>query len=134
MPMKLNKPALTHARKLIKAGKVVHDELGDWTKHQLAASAESAWLKSNGWNRYAKWHLGVDTDKPVETKGRFGFPFTDFHNVYRSGIIAVEGRASQNDHADIAKAAKNLLKLIDKRADNAAKNASKQKKSKKKKK
>ncbi len=35
MPMKLNKQAVTHARKLIKAGKVVHDELGDWSGHQL---------------------------------------------------------------------------------------------------
>ncbi len=127
MPMKLNKPAVTHARKLIKAGKVVHDELGDWTGHQLSAAAETAWVKSNGWNRYVKWHLGVDTDKPAETKGRFGFPFSDFHNVHRSGVIAAEARAAQNDHADIAKAAKGLLDLIDKRAEKAAKRASKQK-------
>ncbi len=131
MATKLNKQALTHARKLIKAGKVVHDELGDWTEHQLAAAAETAWVKSNGWNDYAKWHLGVDADKTAETKGRFGFPFGDFRNVHRCGVIAVEARAAQNDHADIAKAAKGLLKLIDKRADKAAKRAAKQKKAKK---
>jgi hypothetical protein len=127
MPMKLNKQAVTHARKRIKAGKVVHDELGDWSGHQLAASAETAWVKSNGWNDYAKWHLGIDTDKNPETKSRFGFPFSDFRNVHRCGVIAAEARAAQNDHKDIAKAAKNLLKLIDKRSDKAAKRASKQK-------
>jgi hypothetical protein len=133
MAMKLNKQAVTHARKLIKAGKVVHDELGDWGEHQLSAAAETAWVKSNGWNRYVKWHLGVDTDKPAETKGRFGFPFSDFHNVHRSGVIAAEARAAQNDHADIAKAAKGLLDLIDKRAEKSAKRASKQKKASKRK-
>ncbi len=137
MPMKLNKPAVTQARKLIKAGKVVHDELGDWGDHQLSAAAETAWLKTHGWNSYAKWHLGVDSEATPETKGRFGFPFSDFRNVHRSGIIAAEARAAQNDHSDIAKAAKGLLDLIDKRAEKAAKRASKQKpksKSKKKKK
>jgi hypothetical protein len=133
MAMKLNKQAVTHARKLIKAGKVVHDELGDWGDRQLSAAAETAWVKSNGWNRYVKWHLGVDTDKPAETKGRFGFPFSDFHNVHRSGVIAAEARAAQNDHADIAKAAKGLLDLIDKRAEKSAKRASKQKKASKRK-
>lgn len=130
MPMKLNKQALTHARKLIKSGKVVHDELGDWGDRQLSAAAETAWVKSNGWNGYAKWHLGVDTEQTAETKGRFGFPFGDFRNVHRSGIIAAETRAAQNDHADIAKAAKGMLDLIDKRADKAAKRASKAKKGK----
>jgi arylsulfatase A-like enzyme len=129
--MTLNKQAVTHARKLIKAGKVVHDELGDWTGHQLSAAAETAWLKSHGWNSYGKWHLGVDSEATPETKGRFGFPFSDFRNVRRSGVIAAESRASQNDHADIAKAAKGLLDLIDKRAEKAAKRATKQKKSKK---
>jgi hypothetical protein len=129
--MKLNKPAVTHARKLIKAGKMVHDDLGDWGTHQLAATAETAWVKSHGWNDYAKWHLGVDPDQTPETKGRFGFPFSDFRNVQRSGVIAAETRAAQNDHADIAKAAKGLLDLIDKRADKAAKRAAKQKSGKK---
>lgn len=131
MPMKLNKQAVAHARKLIKAGKVVHDELGDWGEHQLSAAAETAWVKSNGWNDFPKWHLGVDADKTPETKGRFGFPFSDFRNVHRCGVIAAEARAAQNDHPDIAKAAKGLLDLIDKRADKAAKRASKQKPAKK---
>ena len=130
MPMKLNKPAVTHARKLIKAGKVVHDELGDWGKNQLSDADETAWLKSHGWNSYGKWHLGVDADATPETKGRFGFPFSDFRNVHRSGVIAAESRAAQNDHADIAKAAKGLLDLIDKRAGKAAKRAAKEKKAK----
>jgi hypothetical protein len=133
MAVTLNRQALKYARKLVKAGKVVHDERDDWSEHQLPAAEETAWVKSHGWNDYAKWHLGVDKEKTPETKGRFSFPIGDYRNVHRCAVISAESRAAQFGHADIAEGAKSLLTLIDKRAEKAATRASKQKPAKRKK-
>ena len=37
----------------------------------------------------------------------------DYSKVHRCAVISLESRAAQYDHADIAKAAKKLLELID---------------------
>lgn len=112
--MKLNKAAVTHAKQLIKAGKVVRDELGSWSGDALSAKDETAWLEKHDWAEYAAWHFGVDTKKSPETKGRFEFPMGDYSKLHRCAVIAIESRAAQNDHPQIAKAAKKLLKQIDK--------------------
>ena len=74
---------------------------------------EQAILDKEGWEAYGRWHLGFDTDKAAETKGRYSFPFGDFAKLHRCAVISLQSRAAQNDHDDIAKASKNLLKLID---------------------
>ncbi|MEO8261008.1 MAG: hypothetical protein ABI566_00450 [Pseudolysinimonas sp.] len=116
MTVKLNKQAVTHARSLIKAGKVVRDEPGDWRGAQLAAKDETAWLKKHSWDDFASWNFGVDPKASPETKGRYSFPMGDYTKVHRSAVIAIESRAAQNGHRDIAKASKRLLILIDKSA------------------
>jgi hypothetical protein len=113
MAVKLNDAALTHARKLAKAGDVVNDERDDWSEHAPSAKQENEFIEKHGWEEFAAWHLGIDTDKPADTKGRYSFPYGDFSKVHRCGVIAVESRAAQNDHDDITTASKNLLKLID---------------------
>ena len=114
MSVKLNKNAVKHARSLIKAGKVVHDDRDAWSEHQKAAKDESAWVKNHGWDEFAGWHLGVDRKAADETKGRYSFPFGDYSKVHRCAVISLESRAAQHDHKDIAKAAKRLLTMIDK--------------------
>ena len=116
MSVKLNKPAVKHARALIKAGKVVHDERDDWSEDALAAKDETAWLEKHGWSEYSEWHLGIDTKASDHTKGRFEFPMGDYSKVHRCAVIAMESRAAQYGHRDIAKASKRLLTLIDKGA------------------
>jgi len=113
MTTKLNHAALEHARKLVRAGKVVHNDQGDWSQDAPNASAENALIDKRGFDVYGDWHLGVDAEVTKDTKGRYSFPFGDFTKVHRAGVIAAEGRASQNGHDDIAKAAKELLELID---------------------
>jgi hypothetical protein len=115
MAVKLNKKALKHARSLVKAGKVVHDERDDWSEDALAAKDETDWLKKHGWGEYSSWHLGIDTKKSDETKGRFEFPYGDYSKVHRCAVISMESRAAQYGHRDIAKASKKLLTLIDKK-------------------
>lgn len=113
MTVHLNRSALTNARSLVKAGKVVRDEPGDWSADAPSADDENDFIDDSSYADYAKWHLGIDDDAPRETKGHYKFPFGDFAKVHRCGVIAIESRAAQNDYDDIAKAAKNLLTLID---------------------
>lgn len=113
MASKLNRTALTNARKLVKDGQVVGDQRDDWSEHAPTAAEENSFIEKHGWGAYAAWHLGVDTEKPRDTKGRYSFPFGDFTKVHRCAVISLESRAAQHDHEDIATATKNLLTLID---------------------
>jgi hypothetical protein len=115
MTVKLNASALTFARDLVKRGTVVHDERDDWSEHAPSADDENDFIDKHSMAEFAKWHLGVDTDKSEGTKGRYSFPFGDFHRVHRCAVISLESRAAQNDHDDITTASKNLLSLIDER-------------------
>jgi hypothetical protein len=113
MAVKLNASALTNARKLVKDGKVVHDERDDWSEDAPSTDAQNDYIEKHGWEAYGDWHLGIDTDKAAETKGRYSFPYGDFSKVHRCAVISLESRAAQNDHDDITKSTKNLLDLID---------------------
>ena len=113
MAVKLNRDALAHARKLVKAGKVVRDERDDWSEHAPSADDENRVIKNKDWGEFAQWHLGEDKQESEETKGRFSFPYGDYTKVHRCAVISLESRAAQYDHDDIAKAAKELLELID---------------------
>jgi len=113
MVSKLDRTALTNARKLVKEGQVVRDQRDDWSEHAPTAAEENIFIAKHGWDAYAAWHLGVDLEKPADTKGRYSFPFGDFTKVHRCAVISLESRAAQNGHEDITTSTKNLLKLID---------------------
>jgi hypothetical protein len=115
MPVKLNPDALKYARILVRNGKVTHDERDAWSEHAPSAQEENEFIEKHGYAEYARWHLGVDSSKPEDTKGRYSFPFGDFSRVHRCAVISLESRAAQNDHDDIAKATKRLLTFIDKK-------------------
>ncbi|MCR2785256.1 MULTISPECIES: hypothetical protein [unclassified Microbacterium] len=113
MSIELNRPALRHARALIRDGKVVRDDRDAWSEAAPGADEENAFIERAGWTEYAHWHLGVDRDQNRHTKQAYTFPFGDFRRVHRSGIISAESRAGQHDHAEIRDALKSLLELID---------------------
>lgn len=113
MTVKLNSKALAHARTLIKNGKIRHDERDAWSEHAPDAAKENRFIEDSGYAEYATWHLGIDDSHPEDTKGRYSFPFGDFSKVHRCGVISLESRAAQNNHDDIARAAKKLLEMID---------------------
>src|SRR6267378_4508028 len=96
MTVHLHRSALTHARNLIRQGKVVRDE-------------------RDAWREYGKWHLGVDDQENEETKARYRFPYGDFSKVHRCGVISAESRAGQYKYLDVERAATQLLRLIDAR-------------------
>lgn len=111
--MTLDKKALQHARGLVRDHRVVVDDRDDWSEHRPSAETENAYLEKHGFAEYQKWYLGIDDEHGEETKSRYKFPYGDFENVHRCGLIAAEVRAAQNDHTDIQQAAAHLLEMLD---------------------
>ena len=116
MAVHLNRSAVTQARSLVGAGKVVRDERDAWSEHQPSAARENEFIRRHGWQDYGKWHLGVDDQQSEQTKARYKFPYGDFSRVHRCGVISAESRAGQYGYLDIERSARRLLNLIDARA------------------
>jgi hypothetical protein len=110
----VNKRAVAHARRLIEGRQYVLDS--DWGEVQPGPEDENRFLKSNSWDEYAEWHLGLTEGATDETKARYGFVFGDFRRIHRTGIIACHYRAAEWRHKEIELAAHDLLQLIDKKS------------------
>jgi hypothetical protein len=113
MAVQLHRSALTHAKNLIKEGKVVRDERDAWSEHQPSAAKENEYIRLHGWRAYGNWHLGVDEQAGEETKARYKFPYGDFTKVHRCAVISAESRAGQYKYLDVERAASQLLGLTD---------------------
>lgn len=111
--MKLNQRGYEHARRLIQQGRTVLDERDDWSEHRPSAAEENAFIAEHGFGEYAKWHLGIDEDENPDTKARYRFPYGDFENVHRCGVLAAESRAGQYRHDDIEQAAAHLHGMLE---------------------
>jgi hypothetical protein len=116
MSTRLNEPAFEHAKALVKQGHVVHDERDAWSERQPAAQQENEFIRQHGFAAYARWHLGIDDAEDEQTKGRYKFPFGDFKDVHRCGVLSAESRAGQYKHFDIEVAAAHLHGMIDAKA------------------
>jgi hypothetical protein len=108
----LNENAVAFATGLIKEGHVIADGKGAWTGDRPSASQENLFIRRNGFAEYAKWHLAVDERYPENTKRRYKFPYGDFKNVHRCGLLAVKARAHQYGYAEIESAAAELERAI----------------------
>jgi len=111
---RVNRRAVSHARRLIDAGQYVVDS--DWGEVQPKAEDENAYLKSHAWREYAEWHLGLTEGANDETKARYAFVLGDFRRIHRSGIIACHYRAAEWRHKEVELAAHRLLQYFDKKA------------------
>jgi hypothetical protein len=109
---RVNRRAVSHARKLIDAGEYVGDS--DWGAAQPKADDENAFLDRHSWGDYALWHLGLTEGANDETKARHAFVFGDFKRVHRSGLIACVYRAAEWRHKEVERAAYRLLQHLDK--------------------
>jgi len=112
MALRLNQKAYDHARELIDAGRVVKDEPHAWSEAQPTADVQNEYIRAHGFPKYGTWFLGINEDEPEDTKARYAFPYGDFHEVRRSGVLAAEHRAGQYKHVDIEKAAAGLYRRI----------------------
>jgi hypothetical protein len=111
--VKLSRTSLTFAERQIEAGKVVRDDRDMWSEHQPTAEEENRFIEQHGYSEYGKWHLGIDTKAREDTKEHYKFPYGDFENVHRCGVISAEARAGQRKYADIEAAAAHLHGMID---------------------
>ena len=110
--IELNEIAFTFAMELIKERQVVADGKGAWTKHRPSADEENEFIRLHGFAQYAKWHLGIDRRFPENSKRRYRFPYGDFKNVHRCGLLAAKARARQYGYAEIGNAAEELDRAV----------------------
>jgi hypothetical protein len=110
--VKVNIGALEYAKELIKQGHIVADGRGAWSEHHPSAAAENEFIRLNGFGEYAKWHLGIDHRYAENTKRRYKFPYGDFKNVHRCGVLAARSRAGQHKYYKVENAAAQLKAMI----------------------
>lgn len=113
MTVKLNERAYRHAKDQVRDGHVVVDDRDAWSEHRPSAQQENEYLEKHGLEAYGRWYLGIDNEHAEDTKAHFKFPYGDFGDVHRCGVLSAEARAAQNDYNDIEVAAAHLHGMID---------------------
>ena len=111
MSLNINEEAVKHAKELIDQGKI--NTASDWSKAQPTTTKEDQFIKAQGWKEYGKWFLAVQSDSAKDKKKHYEFPYGDFQEVHRSGMVAAKQRAAQYKHKDVERAAEQLLEAID---------------------
>jgi hypothetical protein len=114
----LNKNAFAFAAQLIKERHCIADGKGAWSEHRPSANEENEFIRLHGFGEYAKWHLGVDDHHPENTKRRYKFPYGDFKNVHRSGLLAAKARARQYGYTEMENAAAKLEQALSMQSKN----------------
>ena len=110
--IKLNDNAVAFATQLIKEGHFTADGKGAWSEHRPSADQENEFIRLHGFGEYAKWHLAVDERYAENTKRRYKFPYGDFSNVHRCGLLAARSRAAEYRYHDVEDAAVRLIQMI----------------------
>ncbi len=118
--LKLNKDAFAFGLQLVKQGRFITDGKGAWSEHRPSTDDENEFIRVHGFSEYAKWHLAIDQRYPENTKRRYKFPYGDFKNVHRCGVLTAKARAHQYGHTDVETAAADLIGVIETGAAKAA--------------
>ncbi|HST31792.1 MAG TPA: hypothetical protein VLK27_13235, partial [Chthoniobacterales bacterium] len=90
--VQVNTTAFAFARELISQGRFLADKKGAWGNDHPTRSQESDFIRDHGFPEYAKWYLAIDERHAHNNKTRYKFPFGDFRNVHRCGLLAVKAR------------------------------------------
>jgi hypothetical protein len=113
MAAKLNAKGFDHAKALVAQRRVVVDDRDLWSEHQPSTEAGNRFIAEHGIAEYGNWHLGIDPKQGKEAKGHYLFPYGDFEDVHRCGVLAVESRAGQYNYRDIRDAAAHLHGILE---------------------
>jgi hypothetical protein len=111
--LNLNEEAFAFAVQLVQQGHFIADGKGAWSEHRPSTDEENEFIRVHGFSEYAKWHLGIDDRYPENTKRRYKFPFGDFKNVHRCGVLAVQSRAAEYGYSEIENAAAQLREKLE---------------------
>jgi hypothetical protein len=118
MTVKLNQRAYEHAKRLIEQDKFIDDEREAWSDHHPSTQIEEDFIEKNGFSEYGKWFLGINDEYGEDRTRHYEFPYGDFEDVHRCGILAAQSRAGQQKYLDVEKAAADLIAVIDNQARN----------------
>lgn len=110
MAVKLHNKAVSFATLLIQQGRI--NKNSPWESAKPSSQDENHYLDTHTHQEYGNWFLGIDPSLDANTKAYYSFPIGNFKEIYKTGLIAAEQRASQYGHADIKHAAQQLLALI----------------------
>jgi hypothetical protein len=77
------------------------------------SEAVNDFIQALGFDEYARWYLGLDDAYGEDRRSRYKFPYGDFENVHRCGVLSAEVRAGQRKYQDIEVAAAHLHGLLD---------------------
>ena len=110
--LSLNRAAMSLAKQLIQDGKV-NKEQDNWEQNKPNPESENAFLAEHEMKEYGRWFLATVDGTDPETKGHYEFPFGNFDQVFRSGLIAAKQRAGQFKHSAIEQAAGILLGMLE---------------------
>ena len=124
--VRLNESAFAYAQELIAQERVVVDKKNSWRDHHPMAEEENEFIRVHGFAEYRKWYLGIDETHSEGTKARYKFPFGDFRNLHRCGLLAVKSRAHQFGYSDIEKAAIRLIEIVNSKEENQGRRARKE--------
>jgi hypothetical protein len=113
MGVKLNSRAFEHAKGLVDEGRFVFDDRDAWSEHQPSAEEENRYIEQHGLDAYGLWYLGIDDEATEGTKGYYKFPYGDFEQVHRCGLLAAESRAGQRGYRDIQQAVAHLHGMVE---------------------
>ena len=101
MAVKLHKRAFEHVESLILSEMYLIDGRDPGNEHQPSAQKENEDIRQHDYSEYARCHLGIDDEHGEGTTGRYKFPYGDFEQVHRCGLLAAESRAGQRNYYDI---------------------------------
>ena len=111
-PVRLDPGAFEFAQQLIRQGRFVADGKGSWAMHHPNRAAENEFIRVHGFSEYAKWHLGIDERHSESTKARYKFPYGDFENIHRCGLLAAKSRAREFGYSAIEDSVAKLIEMI----------------------
>lgn len=109
MSIKLNKAGYDHAAALIKHGFEVEHDVHNWDEVKPDRDDKSKYINTHDLDEYGLWFLGIDTNADQKSIDKYCYPYGDFNVVQKSGILAAEKEAAKHNHAEIHKAAQELL-------------------------
>ena len=118
MTVKLNGRAYEHAKRLIEQGKFIDDEREAWSDHHPSTKIEEEFVAKHGLLEYGLWFLGSNDEYSAESRRHYEFPYGDFENVHRCGILAARIRSGQGKYFDIENATADLISVIDEQSKN----------------
>lgn len=115
MPIKLNQSAVERAKYIIKAGEVESFN-DDWNEEKPTPTEVDHFLATHYVKEYGEWFLGKNSDIADTNKEHYVYPYGDLKEVQRCALVDSIAKAEKKGDQEIVRAAKELLELVDEKA------------------